>query len=136
MALSTWPIMADARHRHFAFAEVALRFGIHVSNCGDFHDIRATAHLAREAEDAGWNGFFRWDHIRYGKSNEGIRLPPAGGKLNPLLVHRRVRERQADRLDSLFAWCGTTDKSARMASNRRWMLACLAYHRTHGGFAQ
>ncbi len=45
-----------------------MRFGIHVPNFGDFHDIRATAALAREAEDAGWDGFFLWDHMQYGKS--------------------------------------------------------------------
>ena len=78
MALSTWPIMADARHRHFAFAEVALRFGIHVSNCGDFHDIRATAALTREAEDAGWGGFFLWHHIQYGKSTYHPTVDPPG----------------------------------------------------------
>ena len=45
-----------------------MRFGIHVPNFGDFHDLRATAVLAREAEDAGWDGFFLWDHMQYGKS--------------------------------------------------------------------
>lgn len=45
-----------------------MRFGIHVPNFGDFHDIRATATLAREAEECGWDGFFIWDHIQYGKS--------------------------------------------------------------------
>ncbi len=45
-----------------------MHFGIHVPNFGDFHDLRATAALAREAEDAGWDGFFLWDHMQYGKS--------------------------------------------------------------------
>ncbi len=43
-----------------------MRFGIHVPNFGDFHDLRAVAALAREAEEAGWDGFFLWDHMQYG----------------------------------------------------------------------
>jgi alkanesulfonate monooxygenase SsuD/methylene tetrahydromethanopterin reductase-like flavin-dependent oxidoreductase (luciferase family) len=32
-------------------------------NFGIFHDPRQTAGLAREAEQAGWDGFFLWDHV-------------------------------------------------------------------------
>ncbi len=40
-----------------------MRFAINVPNLGAFADVRALAELAREAEEAGWDGFFLWDHI-------------------------------------------------------------------------
>jgi probable F420-dependent oxidoreductase len=49
-------------------SEVSMRFGIHVPNFGDFHDPRATAALAQEAEANGWDGFFLWDHVQYGRT--------------------------------------------------------------------
>ncbi len=40
-----------------------MRFAINVPNFGEYSDGRALAELAHEAEDAGWDGFFLWDHI-------------------------------------------------------------------------
>ena len=40
-----------------------MRYALNVPNFGAFADVRAMATLAREAEDAGWDGFFLWDHI-------------------------------------------------------------------------
>jgi alkanesulfonate monooxygenase SsuD/methylene tetrahydromethanopterin reductase-like flavin-dependent oxidoreductase (luciferase family) len=40
-----------------------MRYGIDVPQFGDYGDPRMLAVLAREAEDAGWDGFFIWDHI-------------------------------------------------------------------------
>jgi alkanesulfonate monooxygenase SsuD/methylene tetrahydromethanopterin reductase-like flavin-dependent oxidoreductase (luciferase family) len=40
-----------------------MRFAINVPNFGPFGDARTLAELAREAEAAGWDGFFVWDHI-------------------------------------------------------------------------
>lgn len=40
-----------------------MRFGLHVPNFGPFGDPRTLAELAHEAEAAGWDGFFLWDHI-------------------------------------------------------------------------
>lgn len=40
-----------------------MRFGITLPAFADFSDPRALAELAREAETAGWDGFFIWDHI-------------------------------------------------------------------------
>jgi len=40
-----------------------VRFAINVPNFGDYADPRFTAGLATEAEEAGWDGFFVWDHI-------------------------------------------------------------------------
>ncbi len=40
-----------------------MRYGISVPNFGSFADVRTTADMARDAERAGWDGFFVWDHI-------------------------------------------------------------------------
>ncbi|GCE14122.1 LLM class flavin-dependent oxidoreductase [Tengunoibacter tsumagoiensis] len=41
-----------------------MRFGIVIPNCGgDYADPRFVAEVAHEAEEAGWDGFFVWDHI-------------------------------------------------------------------------
>jgi alkanesulfonate monooxygenase SsuD/methylene tetrahydromethanopterin reductase-like flavin-dependent oxidoreductase (luciferase family) len=42
-----------------------MRFGLSIPNFGDWADPRRIARLAREAEDAGWDGFFLWDHVRF-----------------------------------------------------------------------
>ena len=41
-----------------------MRFGVYVPTFGEY-DVRALAELAREAEDAGWDGFFIWDHLAW-----------------------------------------------------------------------
>lgn len=41
-----------------------MKYAINVPNFGDYHHPRILADLAREAEAAGWNGFFIWDHIQ------------------------------------------------------------------------
>jgi alkanesulfonate monooxygenase SsuD/methylene tetrahydromethanopterin reductase-like flavin-dependent oxidoreductase (luciferase family) len=40
-----------------------VRYGICVPNIGEFVDPRQVADAARRAEDAGWDGFFVWDHV-------------------------------------------------------------------------
>ena len=40
-----------------------MRFGVHLPNFGPVGDPRTLAGLAAEAESAGWDGFFLWDHI-------------------------------------------------------------------------
>ena len=40
-----------------------LRFAIDVPNFGDYADPATFMRLAREAETAGWDGLFVWDHI-------------------------------------------------------------------------
>ena len=39
-----------------------MQFGLILPNFGDFFDPRTLAALARDAEQAGWDGFFLWDH--------------------------------------------------------------------------
>lgn len=42
-----------------------MRFAIDLPPFGPFSDPNLVADLACEAEDAGWNGFFLWDHINF-----------------------------------------------------------------------
>lgn len=43
-----------------------IKFGINVPNFGSVcYDPRALSNLAREAEEAGWDGFFLWDHLSF-----------------------------------------------------------------------
>lgn len=40
-----------------------IKYGINVPNFGDYWHPKTLAELASEAEEAGWDGFFIWDHI-------------------------------------------------------------------------
>jgi len=40
-----------------------MRYGIYLPNFGPFGSAAAMAQLAAEAEAAGWDGFFIWDHV-------------------------------------------------------------------------
>lgn len=40
-----------------------LRCGLYLPNFGPYGDVRTLADLAAEAEAAGWDGFFIWDHV-------------------------------------------------------------------------
>jgi alkanesulfonate monooxygenase SsuD/methylene tetrahydromethanopterin reductase-like flavin-dependent oxidoreductase (luciferase family) len=42
-----------------------MRFGIIAPTSNEYADARTLAELAHEAEEAGWDGFFIWDHILY-----------------------------------------------------------------------
>jgi alkanesulfonate monooxygenase SsuD/methylene tetrahydromethanopterin reductase-like flavin-dependent oxidoreductase (luciferase family) len=41
-----------------------MKFAINVPNFGEYGDPCLLVALARDAEDAGWDGFFIWDHIQ------------------------------------------------------------------------
>lgn len=43
-----------------------MKFGISLANHGDYGDIHRIIELAILAEEAGWDGFFLWDHIARG----------------------------------------------------------------------
>jgi alkanesulfonate monooxygenase SsuD/methylene tetrahydromethanopterin reductase-like flavin-dependent oxidoreductase (luciferase family) len=43
-----------------------VRHAIYLPPIGSFGDVHALVDLAVAAEDAGWDGFFLWDHIQYG----------------------------------------------------------------------
>jgi alkanesulfonate monooxygenase SsuD/methylene tetrahydromethanopterin reductase-like flavin-dependent oxidoreductase (luciferase family) len=40
-----------------------MKYAIHAPNFATYSDPQALAELAHEAEEAGWDGFFLWDHI-------------------------------------------------------------------------
>ena len=40
-----------------------MRFAIDTPNFGIYSDPRMMAELARDADEAGWDGFFIWDHF-------------------------------------------------------------------------
>jgi alkanesulfonate monooxygenase SsuD/methylene tetrahydromethanopterin reductase-like flavin-dependent oxidoreductase (luciferase family) len=41
-----------------------MRYALNLPPFGAFADVHALALLAREAEEAGWDGFFLWDHLQ------------------------------------------------------------------------
>src|SRR5512142_913142 len=41
----------------------SMKYGLYLPNFGAFGDARLLATLASEAEQAGWHGFFIWDHL-------------------------------------------------------------------------
>ncbi len=45
-----------------------MRYAVNIPNFDDFADARAVAGLASDAEDAGWDGLFVWDHVTYVKA--------------------------------------------------------------------
>jgi len=40
-----------------------VQYGISIPNFGPYFDVRRLATLAHDAEEAGWDGFFLWDHV-------------------------------------------------------------------------
>ncbi|HUS14913.1 MAG TPA: LLM class flavin-dependent oxidoreductase [Chloroflexia bacterium] len=42
-----------------------MQFAFNLPNFGPYHDPRLVAGLAADAEAAGWDGFFLWDHIQW-----------------------------------------------------------------------
>ncbi|HZY64997.1 MAG TPA: LLM class flavin-dependent oxidoreductase [Rubrobacteraceae bacterium] len=42
-----------------------MHHGIVIANLGDYYDPRVAVKLARTAEEAGWEGFFVWDHLGF-----------------------------------------------------------------------
>ena len=40
-----------------------MKYGVFLPNFGPFGDAQIMANLARDAEGAGWDGFFIWDHV-------------------------------------------------------------------------
>ncbi|QBD74878.1 LLM class flavin-dependent oxidoreductase [Ktedonosporobacter rubrisoli] len=50
-----------------------MQFAVDLPHFGPFSNPRLVAELAHEAEEAGWNGFFIWDHLNY--NQEGLASP-------------------------------------------------------------
>ena len=47
-----------------------MRYGYIIPNFGPGGDVRGLADLARDAEEASWDGFFVWDHIQISPRSE------------------------------------------------------------------
>jgi alkanesulfonate monooxygenase SsuD/methylene tetrahydromethanopterin reductase-like flavin-dependent oxidoreductase (luciferase family) len=50
-----------------------MQYGLYLPNFGDETNPKALAELAKAAEEAGWDGFFLWDHMLYSK-NQKLRV--------------------------------------------------------------
>jgi hypothetical protein len=44
-----------------------MKYALYLPNFGAEHSARDLAELARDAEQAGWDGFFLWDHVNAGE---------------------------------------------------------------------
>ena len=42
-----------------------MHYGLGLPNVGDHLDALTLTHLAQDAEAAGWQGFFLWDHMAF-----------------------------------------------------------------------
>src|SRR5262245_47705210 len=51
-----------------------MHYGIYLPNFGEFGDPRLLAELAHDAEAAGWEGFFLWDHMQW-RGQEPVAAP-------------------------------------------------------------
>ncbi len=47
-----------------------MNYGLYLPNFGEEASASALAELAEEAEKAGWDGFFLWDHMLYSRSKK------------------------------------------------------------------
>lgn len=54
---------------------MSLKFAVNIAPFGPLSEARAVARLAREAEQAGWDGFFLWDHMNWERWGPGIADP-------------------------------------------------------------
>ncbi|MGD9381955.1 MAG: LLM class flavin-dependent oxidoreductase [Candidatus Thorarchaeota archaeon] len=49
-----------------------MKYGINIPNFGWFGDVNTLVEIAVEAEDAGWDGFFLWDHMLVFKQEDMV----------------------------------------------------------------
>jgi len=68
-----------------------MKYGIYTPNFGAEISPRAMAELARDAERAGWDGFFLWDHILYSKSQRIPLLDPWVTLAAMAMTTKRIR---------------------------------------------
>ncbi len=53
-----------------------MKYGVHLPNFGAFGDARVLADLAVMAEEAGWDGFFLWDHLLFCELDKNAHVDP------------------------------------------------------------
>jgi alkanesulfonate monooxygenase SsuD/methylene tetrahydromethanopterin reductase-like flavin-dependent oxidoreductase (luciferase family) len=66
-------------------------YGLYVPNLGEQVSARALAQLAREAEEAGWDGMFLWDHILYKSPQSPPVIDPWIALAAMAMVTKRIR---------------------------------------------
>ncbi|MDH4212616.1 MAG: LLM class flavin-dependent oxidoreductase [Candidatus Thorarchaeota archaeon] len=49
-----------------------MKYGINIPNFGQFGDINTLVEIGSEVEDAGWDGFFIWDHLLVFKQEDMV----------------------------------------------------------------
>ena len=54
-----------------------MKYGMNVPIFGEYADVRLLADLAGEAEAAGWDGFWIWDHLQWSGEEDGEPRRPA-----------------------------------------------------------
>jgi len=54
-----------------------MKYGIHAPNFGAFGEARALGEMAREAEEAGWDGFFIWDQLIWTQPKNQVTADPS-----------------------------------------------------------
>lgn len=64
-----------------------MKHGLSIPNFGTFGDINQLVEFAREADQAGWDGFFLWDHL------QTIDLPPEGPVIDPWIAMAAIAAR-------------------------------------------
>ncbi len=57
-----------------------MKYALYAPNFGTFGDIHQLVTFAQEADKAGWDGFFLWDHL------QTIDLPPDGPVIDPWIA--------------------------------------------------
>ena len=72
-----------------------VKVGLNIPPFGELADPRALADLATEAEEAGWNGFFVWDHVLYRRpvaavTDPWIALAAAAGATSTIRIGQMV----------------------------------------------
>ncbi len=67
-----------------------MRYGLSLPPFGDFANARFLAEAARQAEEAGWEGFFIWDHVFFDPSFHP-NLDPWVGLAGAALATTRMR---------------------------------------------
>jgi alkanesulfonate monooxygenase SsuD/methylene tetrahydromethanopterin reductase-like flavin-dependent oxidoreductase (luciferase family) len=53
-----------------------MKYGVHLPNFGAFGDARILAEFAQLAEEAGWDGFFIWDHLLFCEPDKNAHVDP------------------------------------------------------------
>ncbi len=68
-----------------------MHYGLYIPNLGDQMTARVLAELAREAEEAGWDGVFLWDHILYKSPQSPPVIDPWIALAAMAMVTERIR---------------------------------------------